>query len=194
MLAYSLQRSSEPAVEPVSLTELKAHLHVDHTDDDTALTGLIKLGRQAVERDTGRALITQTWKLRLDQWPANYIELYNPPVQSVSGITYVDQDGATQTWSSDEYVVDIYSRPALIRLAYNCDWPDVRGDERGIAVTYLAGYGTAGSDVPYELRQAVLLRCQLEYDGWNADMFGTSRGAADAYDRIVRGLKLGVYP
>lgn len=194
MLPYSLQRSVAPSVEPVSLTELKAHLRVDHTDDDLALAGLIKLGRQAVERDTGQALITQTWVLRLDDWPAQCIELWHPPIQSVSGITYVDADGATQTWSSDEYAVDIYSRPGLVRLAYNCTWPDIRGDERGIAVTYVAGYGTAGSDVPYELRQAILLRCQAEYDGWNADAAGSMRGAADAYDRIVRSAKVGVYP
>ncbi len=194
MLPYSLQQSVGPSVEPVSLTELKAHLHVDHTDDDLALTGLIALGRQAVERDTGRSLITQTWVLRMDEWPARCIELLHPPVQSVSSITYVDGAGVTQTWSSAEYVVDLYSQPGLVRLAYGCSWPSVRGDDRGIAVTYVTGYGAAGSDVPYELRQAMLLRCQLEYDGWNADAFGTLRGAADAYDRIVRGLRVGVYP
>jgi len=194
MIRYSLQQSVGPSVEPVSLTELKAHLHVDHTDDDIALTALIKLGRQAVERDTGRSLVTQTWVLRLDEWPARYIELHHPPVQSVSSITYVYTAGVTQTWSSAEYVVDLYIRPGLVRLAYSCDWPDLRGDERGIAVTYVTGYGTAGSDVPHELRQAVLLRCQMEYDGWNADALGTMRGAADAYDLIVRGLRVGVYP
>jgi uncharacterized phiE125 gp8 family phage protein len=115
-------------------------------------------------------------------------------VTAITGITYVDQAGVTQTWSSAEYTVDIYSRPALVYLAYGCVWPSIRGDERGIAVTYTAGFGAAGTAVPYELRQAVLLRCQMEYDGWNADASGTMRGAADAYDRIVRNSRVGTYP
>lgn len=194
MLKYSLQRSVSPSVEPVSLAELKAHLKIDHTADDASLMSLISMGRQAVERDTGQSLITQTWVLRRDDWPCKYIELHHAPVQSVTSITYVDTAGATQTWSSSEYVVDIYSKPALVRCGYSYSWPSIRGDERGIAVTYVAGYGAAGTSVPYELRQAVLLRCQLEYDGWNADAFGTMRGAADAYERIVAANRVGVYP
>ena len=194
MLRYSLQRSVEPAVEPVSLTDLKAHLRIDHSNDDAALTALLSMGRQSVERDTGRSLITQTWVLRCDDWPQYCIELHHPPVQSVTSITYLDLAGATQTWTSSKYVVDIYSRPGLIRPAYGESWPSIRGDERGIAVTYVAGYGAAVTAIPYELRQAVLLRCQMEYDGWNADAFGTMRGAADAYERIVRSASLGVYP
>lgn len=194
MLKYSLHCSSEPAAEPVSLTELKTHLRVDHDEDNARLEGLITTARQAVERDTGRSLITQTWELRLDAWPSRAIALPHPPVQSVSGITYVDSSGVTQTWSSTEYAVDIYSVPGLVRLAYGYSWPNIRGDERGIAVTYVTGYGASGTNVPYELRQAVLLRAQMEYDGWNADALGTMRGAADAYERIVCGCFVGAYP
>lgn len=194
MLKYSLQRSSEPAVEPVSLTELKSHLRVDHNADDARLESLISMARQAVERDTGRSLITQTWVARLDQWPCHAIDLMHPPVQSVTSITYIDGSGVTQTWSASEYSVDLYSQPGLIRPAYGCTWPTVRGDYRGITVTYVAGYGASGVSVPHELRQAVLLRCQMEYDGWNADALGTMRGAADAYERIVRARSVGMYP
>jgi uncharacterized phiE125 gp8 family phage protein len=187
MLKFSLTRSSDAAVEPVSLTDLKAYLRVDHSSDDTELGYVLTTARQTVERDTGRSLITQTWVLRLDEWPTKYIELYRPPIQSVTSITYLDSNGATQTWASTNYVVDIYSRPGLVRLAYGCDWPSIRGDERGIVVTYVAGYGAAGTAVPADLRQAVKHLVRLHYDGWLPDV-------AEAYDRIVRANAVGVLP
>jgi uncharacterized phiE125 gp8 family phage protein len=194
MLNYSLKRTSEPSVEAVSLSELKAHLRIDHADDDVALASLIKACRQWVERDIGRALITQTWRLKLDSWPKTAIVLHHSPVQSVTSITYVDAAGATQTLAATEYVVDTDSQPGLICLAYGKSWPSLRGQPRDVTVTFVAGYGAAGTDVPYELRQALLLRAQMEYDGWNADASGTMRGAAEAYDRIVRGAAVGMYP
>lgn len=187
MLRYSLHRSSDPASEPVSLAELKNYLRVEHTTDDAELTNVLAAARQAVERDTGRSLITQTWVLQLDQWPCGYIQLPQPPIVSVTSITYVDAAGVTQTWGATNYVVDIRSRPGLIRLAYQCNWPSIRGDERGIAVTYVAGYGATAASVPGDLRQAVKHRARLDYDAWSEDV-------AKAYSRIVQSNIVGVMP
>jgi uncharacterized phiE125 gp8 family phage protein len=187
MLKYSLHRSSEPASEPITLAELKNYLRVEHTTDDVELAVVLTAARQAVERDTGRSLITQTWVLQIDQWPCYCIQLPHPPIVSVTSITYVDSSGATQTWAATNYVVDIRSRPGLIRLAYQCDWPSIRGDERGIAVTYVAGYGATAASVPADLRQAVKHRARLDYDAWSADV-------AEAYDRIVKSNVIGVLP
>ena len=59
-----------PAVEPVTLADAKAHLKVDTTDDDALITALITAARARAEWHTGRALITQSWTLWLDAWPA----------------------------------------------------------------------------------------------------------------------------
>lgn len=66
------QLVTEPAMEPVSLDEAKAHLRVDTEDDDAYITGLILAARQVVEDDTRRALLTQSWLLTLDyHWPSD---------------------------------------------------------------------------------------------------------------------------
>jgi uncharacterized phiE125 gp8 family phage protein len=187
MLKYSLYRSSEPASEPISLAELKNYLRVEHTVDDVELTSVLTAARQAVERDTGRSLITQTWVLQLDQWPSWYLQLPKPPIASVASITYVDTDGVTQTWAAANYVVDVRSRPGLIRLAYQSRWPSIRGDRRGIAVTYTAGYGDTAASVPADLRQAIKHRARLDYDAWSEDV-------ALAYSRIVQSNIVGVVP
>lgn len=187
MLDYSLKRTSEPAAEPVSLTDLKAQLRIEGTDDDTLLMSLLPVGRQQVERDAGLSLISQSWTLKMDGWPSEQIVLYKPPVSSVTSIKYTDTAGATQTWTSTKYVVDTSSRPGLVRLAYGESWPDIRGDRRCIEVIYVAGYGAAGSSVPLELRQAVILATQMQYDGW-------CETVQAAYDRLINANRVGIYP
>lgn len=61
-----------PSVEPISLSEAKSHLRVDSdfTADDNLIGGLIVAARQEAEQICRRALIKQTWKLAIDQFPA----------------------------------------------------------------------------------------------------------------------------
>ena len=62
----------KPTTEPVSLAEAKLHLRLEtaFTDDDAKVTQLITIARKAAEEYTRRSLITQQWRLVLDQFPA----------------------------------------------------------------------------------------------------------------------------
>ncbi len=58
-----------PAVEPLTLAEVKRWLRVDHADDDGLIGSLIKGARERIEARTGRAVIAQPWRIVLDRWP-----------------------------------------------------------------------------------------------------------------------------
>jgi len=58
-----------PAVEPVLVAEAKAHLRLDGDDEDTLIGALIAAGRVSVESDTRRALIAQSWRAYVGDWP-----------------------------------------------------------------------------------------------------------------------------
>jgi uncharacterized phiE125 gp8 family phage protein len=66
----SIQITTPTSTEPITLAEAKAHLRVDFTDDDVLIGALISAARQYAENITRRALITQQWKMTLDQFPA----------------------------------------------------------------------------------------------------------------------------
>ena len=187
MLKYSLKRTSDPAVEPVTVAEAKKHLRLTLDDDDSVVASAITTARETVEQDTGRSLITQTWQLKLDGWPKEGIALYHSPVQSVSSITYVNDAGSLTTWTTSEYDVLSDGDPAFVQPSWNYDWPEVRGDYRGITVTYVAGYGDTASSIPQTLRQVILLKVEMLYDGENQQL-------VDAYDRLAFGSSNGVYP
>jgi uncharacterized phiE125 gp8 family phage protein len=139
--AYALEEG--PAVEPVSRAEAKNWCRVDAdlTADDDDFDQLIAEARARAERVTGRALVTQSWRLRMDAFPCRREPLVVdlPPLASVEGITYVDADGATQTLSPSAYQVDLDSRPARIAPAYGHDWPGTRHQLNAVTVAFTAG-------------------------------------------------------
>lgn len=145
--------TSAPAVEPVTLAEAKAHLRVEDEQDNAYIELLIKSAREHCETVTRRAFITQTLRLDLDRFPEE-IRLPRPPLSSVSSVSYVDVDGATQTFT--DYTVDDYD-PARLVPAYGYSWPSTRDVNKAVSVTYVAGYGAAGSSVPAPIRQAMLI-------------------------------------
>ncbi len=156
---YSLTINTEPAEEPVTLAEIKDQLRVTGTDNDTYLTALIKTARRRVEFILGRALITQTWDLYLDRFPSVDsipVELFRPPLQSVTHIKYYDNNDVEQTWPSAEYAVDTDSRKGRIYPNRNESYPSTRHFHKDVNIRYVAGYGAA-ADVPQDIKHAIML-------------------------------------
>ncbi len=188
----SLRITTGPALDPVSLMEAKAHCRVDTDEDDGLLAGYILAARDHIEKETGRALLTQTLQLKLDgDWPVDScgndrIELPRPPSASVSSITYVDTAGATQTLAGDQYQFTLGDLYAYVRPAYGVAWPAVRDQADAITVNYIAGYGSNPGDVPASLRQAVMLMVGHLYENREAVTQGQMTETPLAVDRLLR--------
>lgn len=149
-----------PTIEPVTAGDLVDQVRVDVNDELPLMTGYIQAAREHVEQSLlSRAMLTQTWALWLDEWPADgRIRLpYAAPLQSVTNVLYYDEDDTEYTLSTDIYFVNGASRPAEIRRRKNEIWPATTlRTVNGIKVTYVAGYASAAS-VPQRWKQAILL-------------------------------------
>lgn len=127
-----------------------------YSAEDTLLAGLIQAAREYVETYQNRALCTQTWELVLDAWPAGYIEIPLPPLQSITSIKYKDSEGKENTWAATNYIVDTDSYLGRV-LADGCSWPsDALYPAGAIRVKFVAGYGLAAA-VPATIKAAMLL-------------------------------------
>lgn len=166
-----LQLVTPPTQEPLSLNEAKAHLRVTEPDDDGLITGYILAARGWAEGHIRSGIMTQTWDYTLDyEWPlverngyCGYrIELPLRPVQSVTYVHYVDENGTTQTLSSTLYTVHIKGPVAYIEKAYDASWPSVRWVPDAITVRFVCGY--ANQLVPDEIRTAIMLKVEALYD------------------------------
>ena len=152
-----------PAAEPISTAEAKTHMRVDDSNSDTLIGLYITAGRRVTEELYGLALVTQTWDLEMDRFPAAdrtnpyaAIEPPRPPLQSVTSIGYTDTNGASQTFSSSKYVVQDTSRAQKGRIvpAYGEAWPATRDIVGTVTVRYVAGYGLAAA-VPEDIKTAL---------------------------------------
>jgi uncharacterized phiE125 gp8 family phage protein len=88
----SLTRQTQPAVEPVTLSEAKAHLRVDTTADDAYIGSLISAAREWCEQHLDRTLVHTQWVMRFDSFPPDGtmdIELPRPPMATTGTATAV---------------------------------------------------------------------------------------------------------
>lgn len=154
--------TSQPAVEPLSLAEAVAHLREDTAvlsdAEETLLSSFIVAARQWAENETRRALITQTLRYTLDEFPdEGIIALPRPNLLTVTSVTYVDTNGDTQTFSSSDYSTDVDALPGRILLDYGVDWPSTRCQPNAVTITYTAGYGATSASVPDCVKSAMRL-------------------------------------
>lgn len=155
---------------PVTLAQFKTQARIDATDDDAYLTALLKTATGYLDgRDgiLGRALMTQTWAWRLDQWPCDGLfRVPLAPLVSVGSISYLDTAAATQTWSSANYQVDPYRVPGRIVLQPTATLPTLYGNGKinQVTVTFTAGYGATPQSVPAPIRQAINLLASHWYE------------------------------
>jgi uncharacterized phiE125 gp8 family phage protein len=155
----------EPGIEPISYEEACNHLKISTFDESvdllvkTKVENLIKAVRIDTERYLGRALITQTWRLYLDYFPSDqFITIPLPPLQSISSITYDDYLGVPATYDVSNYIVDIWTEPGQVVLAYMSTWPTYTPKTvNSVAVNFVCGYGTSAEDVPEPIRQSMLI-------------------------------------
>ena len=169
-----------PAVEPVGTADAKSHLRVDVADDDDLIDSLVMAAREWAEAFTRRALIDQTWELKLDHFPNSGvpIELAKPPLSSITSVTYIDAAGATQTWANSNYTVDAPSGPFATfgRLLPNFQtvYPSTRDVPNAVVIRYVAGYGSVASAIPEGIVRGLLMHVGHLYEHRESVVAGVS--------------------
>ena len=150
------------AAPVVTLDEAKAHLRVDHTDDDAYITALISVASVAAADRTDRTIGIREWEWRAighdlcrrltSRW---WLRVPAPPLLDVISIKYRDTEGAEQTSPPEDYEIVGVGAPqgGFIRLKSGRSWPSVEPGAEAAVIHFKAGY----EEVPETLKQAVLL-------------------------------------
>jgi uncharacterized phiE125 gp8 family phage protein len=139
-----------PLAEPVDLADAKLHLRVDHADEDDLINGLIAAARLHIEANASLAMVHQTWKWistlsRRDKSSARL----SFPLGPLASIVEVTIDGRPLSPSEFSFSNGLNATLALNNVSV------VSGED--IEITFVAGFGPIGGNVPRDLRHAVTL-------------------------------------
>lgn len=196
LLGYAITRTVPPVLAAVTLAEAKKQANVIADDDDALIERLIAVATEQVERDTGRALLTQTWKMTRHGFPAgNWIALPRPPLQSVTSVKYLDTSNVQQTWASTNYLADTTREPGVVWLDDDADWPSlVSSRPNAVEITYVCGWSSA-ANVPARAKHAILLLVGHWYRAREPVTIGTSSSELElTYEALIRALRVQGYP
>ena len=181
----SLTLITAPAVEPVTLSEMKIQCGfgpVEDTDELRSqvlaedLRDAIRTAREHVENVLARALITQTWTLTLDRFPTPGplytghgrfdIVIPLPTFQALNAFTYLDTGGNLQDMTAvDGWGYQLVSggdtQPARLRPPVYLFWPPTEYTAAdSVSLTFTCGYGDTPQSVPTAIRRAIRLVAQ----------------------------------
>lgn len=121
-------------------------MRISGSAEDTVVADFLTAARIYCENAQGRAFLTQTWDLYMDDWPNGPVIVPLPPLQSVSSITSYGTGGTAATVATSVYQVDAVSEPGRVDLAYGKSWPgDTMRTMNGFAIRFVAGAASAAS-------------------------------------------------
>lgn len=157
--------STAPSIEPINVDDVKEFARIDGSQEDTLIEGFITAVRGATELYLGRALLSQTIALILDEWPGDVVELPKPPLISISSVVTLDEDDAETTYASSNYYAITGSIPGKLVLKNEATPPyNTERYHGGYKITYLAGYGSYSSSVPSQIKEAMKLWATAVYE------------------------------
>lgn len=158
----ALKLHTAPAVDPVTLAEIKAHLRVTAADQDAEISAGLAAAIAAIDGQgrLGQAMIAQSW-VQYEPPGASRVEAHMTPVLSIQGLTTIAGDGTETATDGSDLTLETDGQRAWISglpttgLAQRPD---------AIQIRYRAGYGETAADVPPTLRQAILLLAAHFYE------------------------------
>jgi hypothetical protein len=187
---YALRLVTPPADEPVSVEDVKIHTHIDHDVEDQIIETWILSARIMAEDYQRRAYIAQAWEMTFDAFPEMPILLPRAPIIGLISIKYWDylnaestlfgggddpltttEEPTTTAESNDDFIVDIFSEPGRIGLAYGKTWPSVQlRSMASVKIRFAAGYGFHKNAVPANVKDAIMLYCAYRNENRAAEV------------------------
>lgn len=179
---YLIDITTGPAVEPVTVQEVKDHCHISHNVEDSLLSTWIKSAREKAEEYHKKYYLTQNVKISFDGFPCLPYVLPVFPVQSVESIKYVTCEGVEVTMLLTDFIISFSGKKCRIAHGHNKLWPIVTlRSIDSFAINTTVGYGSTAAAVPAKVKDAIMLYC-----AWRSDNREAENSFPDFFYNLLR--------
>lgn len=166
---------TEPSFEPVSAADYRAYVRMTSAEDDNLITKILTSSRRQCERYTSRPIANTTFiqsQNLMDNYSVSdglsyikksgdcYIGLQKKRLVSVNSVKLFNYNNEEIVVSADDYRVDTLSNKVVFDFGYSM--PVLR-DISGIQVEYIAGMGANASLIPQDMKDAIMILAQMNY-------------------------------
>jgi uncharacterized phiE125 gp8 family phage protein len=166
----TIQINVPSSAEPLRLAEVKLHLELDDTRYDAMVTDLMRAARDYAEKHTSKFFAPRTITEYFDYWPSCTFDLSYNPVTAVNAIRYLTQQYTIETWSADNYRLDLFSSVARVSKRENASYPSLPNEINSVQVEYVTGFVEA----PAMVKQAMKMLIAFWYENREDDVIGMS--------------------
>ncbi len=150
---YQIQITTPPSGECVQVSDLKAHLRLNTTDEDALLGNFITSARMTFENLTGRVVMATGFR-QYNYAFTGPLYLMRGQVSAIADVFYYDQNDTLQQLNG--YLSDIVGIPASVWMAGG-NYPQTSVNlNPKVYVDFTAGWANSGA-VPALVSQAILL-------------------------------------
>ena len=159
---------NNPTTKVVTYTEIKEQLRIDSNDEQSLLEAYIDAATDMAENYCNRHFITHQYKLYFNEQVQTASLIFpnctlvdvdatpDPEAAAKRPVNWTDANGTAQ--ESDKAYIDAFSNPSLVYLS--SDFPGTTLKDNAANTFYFwfnTGYGTASTDVPEAIKQAIKL-------------------------------------
>lgn len=146
---YPVRTTQRSILTLLPLADAKAHLKVEHDDEDDLIEALIGASIEAIENMTGQLFASSVFYLYADAWHSQAFTF--GPVKTITAVEYYNEANELTTLSTSSWWADLQSTPQ--RITFSAP-PSIYSDRhQGVRITATCGHTT----LPHPLKQAALM-------------------------------------
>jgi uncharacterized phiE125 gp8 family phage protein len=172
---------------PVTLEDLKLHIQLDHSAEDSLLEfgkgGWLAAATIEIERRGQISLVQQRWRVLLDYLPSDEtIHLTRGPVTAITVVKYLDASGVEQTLAGSNYRPILKGKARGLYFAETTSGISLADGPGVVWVDYVAGFGISADSVPAPWRALVAGLANYYYERRGLVAGG---GIDEAFERML---------
>ena len=165
-MRFSINVTSEPSYNPVTLSECKESLEIlgTETRHDAKINNYIAMATSQAEDFTGQYFAQRTATVYLDKF-VEYIRLPVHPILNIVSITYYDTSNNLQTLATTDYEADLYAMPPLVKIT---TFPSIKSRLNAVQINLTLGYPSDDSPesadkIPSSTKKAILFKVYQDF-------------------------------